>query len=51
MCEDIVKIVNGHFFKSVGGVIGGFFKQRKVQMTLAFQTESNLVYKIIPIIL
>ena len=31
MCEDIVKIVNGHFFKGVGGVIGGFFKQRKVQ--------------------
>ena len=31
MCQDIVKIVNGHFFKGVGGVIGGFFKQRKVQ--------------------
>ena len=31
MCEDIVQIVNGHFFKGVGGVIGGFFKQRKVQ--------------------
>ena len=31
MCQDIVKTVNGHFFKGVGGVIGGFFKQRKVQ--------------------
>ena len=31
MCRDIVTIVNGHFFKGVGGVIGGFFKQRKVQ--------------------
>ena len=31
MCEDIVKIVNGHFFKGVGGLIGGFFKQQKVQ--------------------
>ena len=31
MCEDIVKIVNGHFFSGVSGVIGGFFKQRKVQ--------------------
>ena len=31
MCEDIVKIVNGHFFSGLGGVIGGFFRQRKVQ--------------------
>ena len=31
MCRDIVTIVNGHFFKGVGGVIGGFFRQRKVQ--------------------
>ena len=31
MCRDIVKIVNGHFFKGVGGVISGFFKQRKVR--------------------
>ena len=31
MCEDIVKIVNGHFFKGVGGLVGGFLKQRKVQ--------------------
>ncbi len=31
MCEDILKICNGHFFSGVGGVIGGFFKQRKVQ--------------------
>ena len=31
MCENIVKIVNGHFFKGLGGVIGGFFRQRKVQ--------------------
>ncbi len=31
MCENIVKIVNGHFFSGLGGVIGGFFKQRKVQ--------------------
>lgn len=25
MCESILKIVNGHFFKGVGGVISGFF--------------------------
>ena len=31
MCESILKIVNGHFFGGLGGVIGGFFKQRKVQ--------------------
>ena len=31
MCESILKIVNEHFFKGVGGVIGGFLKQRKVQ--------------------
>ena len=31
MCESIVTIVNGHFFKGIGGVISGFFKQRKVQ--------------------
>ncbi len=31
MCHSILKIVNGHFFKGVGGVIGGFFRQRKVQ--------------------
>ena len=31
MCRDIVTIVNGHFFRGVGGVISGFFKQRKVQ--------------------
>ena len=31
MCESILKIVNGHFFSGAGGVIGGFFKQRKVQ--------------------
>ena len=31
MCENILKICNGHFFSGAGGVIGGFFKQRKVQ--------------------
>lgn len=31
MCRDIVRIVNGHFFSGMGGVIGGFFKQRKVK--------------------
>ena len=34
MCESIVTIVNGHaiaFFKGLGGLIGGFFRQRKVQ--------------------
>ena len=34
MCESIVTIVNGHaiaFFKGLGGIIGGYFKQRKVQ--------------------
>ena len=31
MCEKIVEIVNGHFFKGLGGVIGGFFRQQKVQ--------------------
>ena len=31
MCESILTIVNGHFFKGLGGVISGFFKQRKVQ--------------------
>lgn len=30
MCKQIVKIVNGHFFKGLAGVIGGFFRQRKV---------------------
>lgn len=30
MCEKIVEIVNGHFFRGVGGVIGGFFRQLKV---------------------
>ena len=31
MCESILKICNGHFFSGAGGVISGFFKQRKVQ--------------------
>ena len=31
MCRSILKIVNGHFFKGVGGLIGGFFKQRKMR--------------------
>ena len=33
MCEGIMTIVNGHalaFFKGIGKIIGGFFKQRKV---------------------
>ena len=34
MCESIVKIVNGHafaFFGGLGGLIGGFFRQKGVQ--------------------
>jgi len=34
MCESIVTIVNGHaiaFFRGLGGLIGGFFRQKKVQ--------------------
>ena len=34
MCEGIMTIVNGHaiaFFKGLGGLIGGFFRQKKVQ--------------------
>ncbi len=34
MCESIVTIVNGHaiaFFKGLGGIIGGFFRQSKIQ--------------------
>ena len=34
MCRSIVTIVNGHaiaFFKGLGGIISGFFRQRKVQ--------------------
>ncbi len=31
MCEKIVYLVNGHFFGGLGGIISGFFKQRKVQ--------------------
>ena len=34
MCESIVTIINGHaiaFFKGLGGLIGGFFRQSKVQ--------------------
>ena len=33
MCESILTIVNGHgiaFFKGLGGLIGGYFRQRKV---------------------
>ncbi len=29
MAEGIVKIVNGHFFKGAGALIGGFFRNRK----------------------
>jgi len=28
MAESIVTIANGHFFKGLGGIIGGFFKNR-----------------------
>ncbi len=35
MCESIVKIVNGHFFSGLGGVISGFFRQRKVRKKAA----------------
>ncbi len=31
MVDGIVTIVNGHFFRGFGQVIGGFFRQRKVQ--------------------
>ena len=34
MCESMITIVNGHaiaFFKGLGGLIGGFFRQKKVQ--------------------
>ena len=34
MCESIITIINGHaiaFFKGLGGIIGGFFRQRRVQ--------------------
>ncbi len=31
MVDGIVTIVNGHFFKGFGQVMGGFFRQRKVQ--------------------
>ena len=34
MCDGILDIVNGHaigFFKGLGKIIGGFFKQRKIQ--------------------
>lgn len=34
MCESIVTIINGHaiaFFRGLGGLIGGFFRQKKVQ--------------------
>lgn len=34
MCESIVTIINGHaiaFFSGLGGLIGGFFRQKKVQ--------------------
>ena len=34
MCESIVTIINGHgiaFLKGLGGLIGGFFRQNKVQ--------------------
>ncbi len=34
MCEGILMIVNGHaiaFFKGLGKIIGGFFRQRKIQ--------------------
>ena len=34
MCESILQIVNGHaggFIKGVGGLVGGYFRQRGVQ--------------------
>ena len=31
MVESIVKIANGHFFRGLGGVIGGFFKNRSAK--------------------
>jgi len=31
MCRGILSACNGHFFKGLGTVIGGFFRQRKVQ--------------------
>ena len=36
MCEEIVKIVNGYFFKGVSGMTGGFFRQCKVQKKANF---------------
>ena len=29
MVESIVDIANGHFFRGLGGVIGGFFRNRR----------------------
>ena len=29
MVHSIVKLVNGHFFKGMGGIISGYFKNRK----------------------
>ena len=31
MVDGIMKLVNGHFFGGLGQIIGGFFRQRKVQ--------------------
>ena len=30
MAEGLVTVVNGHFFKGMGRVIGGFFRNRRL---------------------
>ena len=41
MVESIVTIANGHFFRGLGGVIGGFFRNRRMNK----KYESRLNHK------
>ncbi len=41
MVESIVTIANGHFFRGVGGVIGGFFRNRRANAKYEKRLKQN----------
>ena len=48
MAEGMLTVCNGHFFRGIGKIIGGFFragKKRKIANSPNFQLDYMLEYK------
>lgn len=42
MVHSLLKIVNGHFFRGAAGLLGGYFKNRRLQKQLAHRYEDEV---------